>query len=95
MLLNLSIHTSKSNVYDRIYDANGFLIKGQIKELNIPFPCRVRLYERISGRLIKEVLTDNLGNYKFDFLAKSTYFIVAHHPSNQYNAVIADLVVPK
>ena len=73
----------------------GLAIKGQVKELNIPFPCRVRLFERLSGRLINEVLTDNSGNYEFNHLTANKFFTVAHHPLNQYNAVIADLVVPK
>lgn len=73
----------------------GLAIKGQVKELNISFPCRVRLFERLSGRLINEVLTDNSGNYEFNHLTANKFFTVAHHPLNQYNAVIADLVVPK
>ena len=73
----------------------GLAIKGQVKELNIPFPCRLRLFERISGRLISEVMTDPNGNYVFNHLNANKFFIVAHHPSNTYNAVIADLVVPK
>lgn len=73
----------------------GLAIKGQVKELNIPFPCRLRLFERISGRLISEVMTDQSGNYVFNHLTTNKFFIVAHHPLNQYNAVIADLVVPK
>ena len=73
----------------------GLAIKGQVKELNIPFPCRLRLFERASGRLISEVMTDQSGNYVFNHLTTNKFFIVAHHPSNTYNAVIADLVVPK
>lgn len=73
----------------------GLAIKGQVKELNIPFPCRLRLFERMSGRLISEVMTDPNGNYVFNHLNANKLFIVAHHPLNQFNAVIADLVVPK
>ena len=73
----------------------GLAIKGQVKELNIPFPCRLRLFERMSGRLISEVMTDQSGNYVFNHLNANKFFIVAHHPLNQFNAVIADLVVPK
>ena len=73
----------------------GLAIKGQVKELNIPFPCRLRLFERMSGRLISEVITDQSGNYVFNHLTANKFFVVVHHPSNTYNAVIADLVVPK
>ena len=73
----------------------GLAIKGQVKELNIPFPCRLRLFERISGRLISEVMTDQSGNYVFNHLTTNKFFVVAHHPASQYNAVIQDNVVPK
>ncbi len=73
----------------------GLAIKGQVKQANIPIPCRVRLFERMSGRLISEVMTDQSGNYVFNHLTANKFFIVAHHPLNQYNAVIADLVVSK
>ena len=73
----------------------GLAIKGQVKELNISFPCRLRLFERMSGRLISEVMTDQSGNYVFNHLTANKFFIVAHHPSNTYNAVIQDNVVPK
>ena len=77
-----------------VINAN-YSIKGTIKELNIPIPCRVRLFERTSGQMVADVLTDAVGNYQFTCLTQIKYFIVAHHPLNQYNAVIADLVVPK
>lgn len=73
----------------------GLSIKGQVKEKNIPIPCRVRLFERESGRMIYETVTDKSGNYSFDHLMTNKFFIVAHHPENTFNAVIADLVVPK
>ena len=72
-----------------------YSIKGQVKELGNNIPCRVRLFEKSTGRMIKDVATDEVGNYKFLNLMKTRFFLVAHHPENQYNAVIADLVVPK
>ena len=70
-------------------------IKGVVKEVNSPTPCRVRLFEKNTGRLIEDVATDEVGNYEFLNLIKTKFFIVAHHPLNQYNAVIQDNVVPK
>lgn len=64
-------------------------------ELGDNIPCRVRLFEKSTGRLIEDVATDNSGHYEFDHLAKTRFFIVAHHPASQYNAVIQDNVVPK
>ena len=72
-----------------------YSIKGQVKELGNNIPCRVRLFEKSTGRMIADVETDEVGNYKFLNLMKTRFFIVAHHPENQYNAVIQDNVVPK
>lgn len=72
-----------------------YSIKGQVKELGNNIPCRVRLFEKNTGRLIADVATDEVGNYEFLNLMKTRFFIVAHHPENQYNAVIQDNVVPK
>lgn len=72
-----------------------YSIKGQAKELGNNIPCRVRLFEKSTGRLIADVATDEVGNYKFINLMKARFFVVAHHPENQYNAVIQDNVVPK
>ena len=96
MLLDLQAVNAICSSSDPILTIGvGLAIKGQVKELNIPFPCRLRLFERMSGRLISEVMTDQSGNYVFNHLTANKFFVVAHHPLNQYNAVIADLVVPK
>ena len=96
VLVKLAIKNIRTSDSDRALTLlNGLTIKGQVKELGNNIPCRVRLFERQTGRLINEVVTDNSGNYEFDHLAMGTFFVVAHHPLNQYNAVIADLVVPK
>lgn len=73
----------------------GLSIKGTVKEKKIPIPCRVRLFEKLSGRLIADVLTDNTGYYVFDHLTQAKFFLIAHHPQSQFNAVIQDNVVPK
>ena len=96
VLVKLAIKTTRTPDADGVLTlSNGLAIKGQVKELGNNIPCRVRLFERQTSRLINEVLTDNLGNYEFDHLEIGTFFIIAHHPENQYNAVIADLLVPK
>lgn len=95
-LVKLAIKTTRTSDVDGVLTLlNGLAIKGQVKQTNIPIPCRVRLFERQTGRLINEVLTDNSGNYEFDHLAIGTFFVIAHHPENTFNAVIADMVVPK
>lgn len=70
-------------------------IKGTVTEINLPIPCRVRLFEKLSGRMVSDVVTDNSGNYEFTNLVPVQFFLVAHHPTSQLNAVIQDNVVPK
>lgn len=71
-------------------------IKGKILENNSPFPCRVRLFEKPSGVLISEILTDNEGNYEFKNLSNLTsYFLIAHHPESKFNAVVQDNIIPE
>ena len=70
-------------------------IKGQVGELGDNITCRVRLFEKNPGRLIADTATDEKGHYEFKGLSNTIFFIVAHHPTSQYNAVIQDNVVPK
>ncbi|WP_159123001.1 carboxypeptidase regulatory-like domain-containing protein [Acinetobacter variabilis] len=70
-------------------------IQGTASELGKALPCRIRLFEKVSGRLIKETISTKEGFYKFENLELKKYFIVAHHPASQFNAVIQDNVVPK
>lgn len=96
MLLDLNIKNAICASSDSIRtNVAGLAIKGSVKEKGAPIPCRVRLFEKLSGRLLEDVLTDNEGNYEFSHLTKTKFFIVAHHPENQFNAVIQDNVVPK
>ena len=84
----------KNNIAFKTVDAKS--IKGQVQEKKVPLPCRVRLFERKSGQLMAEVATDSQGYYVFSNLnAEERFFIVAHHPKVQFNAIIQDNVVPK
>ena len=74
---------------------NELSIKGQVNEIGLSIPCRVRLYEKLSGRFFAETVTDKQGNYEFNHLTAVKFFIVAHHPASRFNAVIQDNVVPK
>lgn len=84
----------KNNIAFKTADAKS--IKGQVQEKKVPLPCRVRLFERKSGQLMAEVATDYQGYYAFYNLNdEERFFVVAHHPRLQFNAVIQDNVVPK
>ncbi len=96
MLLNLNVIQAVCPSNDLILTSDkGLSIKGKVSEKNTPIPCRVRLFEKLSGRLIADVLTDNTGYYAFDHLTQAKFFLVAHHPLNQYNAVIQDNIIPE
>ena len=97
-MIKVNLHAIKNICAesDAIYtNTNGLAIKGSVKQSNAPIPCRVRLFEKLTGRILFDKETDQYGNYEFNHLALSKYFIVAHHPSSQFNAVIQDNVVPK
>lgn len=70
-------------------------IRGIVQKRGINLPCRVRLYEKLTGLKRAETITDNNGNYKFVGLQPVEFFLVAHDPAQQYNAVIQDNVIPK
>ena len=96
MLINLKVKTAIVADIDLIMTNNlGLSINGQVREVGVPLPCRLRLFEKLSGRLVADVLTDTNGFYEFNHLTKVKFFIVAYHPTSQFNAVIQDNVVPK
>lgn len=70
-------------------------IMGSVSKQGVQIPCRVRIYEKSSGLKISETLTDPSGQYYFTNLEKLRFFLVAHDPASQFNAVIQDNVVPK
>lgn len=96
ILVKLSVKTTRTPNADAIITlTDGLAIIGTVTEKAVPIPCRVRLFEKLSGRLIAETLTDAQGNYEFDHLTAVKFFLVAHHPASNYNAIIQDNVVPK
>ncbi|MDM1247928.1 carboxypeptidase regulatory-like domain-containing protein [Acinetobacter sp. R933-2] len=96
MLLNLKVISAVNNSIEVILvNTKGLAIIGTVTEKKVPIPCRVRLFEKNTGRLIAETLTDAQGNYEFDHLTAVKFFLVAHHPASTYNAIIQDNVVPK
>lgn len=73
----------------------GLKIVGRVDDEELPIPCRVRLFESVSGRIIADVATNEFGDFKFENLVPAQFFVVAHHPQGEYPAVIQDHVVPK
>ncbi|GIT83738.1 hypothetical protein DSM16313_15200 [Acinetobacter seohaensis] len=95
MLTNIELFSMQPVDVNPVVYQKGLSIKGQIKEVGNNIPCRVRLFNKLTGRIVRDITTDQNGNYEFDHLLHSIFFVVAHHPASQFNAVIQDNVVPK
>ena len=96
MLVNLRVVAAINGNADPIVDSlKGLSIKGQVKEESIAIPCRVRLHEKVSGRIIADVATDDNGFFLFDHLNLYRFYAVAYHPITDYNALIFDDLIPK
>lgn len=67
-----------------------FKSKNSIKVI-VPF-CEVELYDQQKREYIKSTWSDEDGAYSFPNLNRKDfkYFIIAHHPSAEFNGVIAD-----
>lgn len=74
-----------------------FGFAGQVDVITTPAPDRVvRLYDRASGRLVREVRTSPAGLYAFpDLTDTRLYYVVAlDNLPNPESAAIADAVTP-
>lgn len=71
-------------------------IAGTVKVLSAIAPGRtVRLYDKASGLLARETVSDAAGAYAFAQLdAARTYYVTAFDTATGYNATIEDRVVP-
>lgn len=96
VLLNID-YDVKSHISKRVKftSVGSKSIRGKVKKTGVAIPCRVRLYEKSTGQKLAEVATDAEGNYEFSKIDSVKFFVVAHDPASQFNAVIQDNVVPK
>lgn len=81
-----------------LQDGGLYQISGTVDELGQLGAYRVRLFDRVSGRLLREQFSDASGNYSFQYLANRPlgYILIAHdHGDDPLNAAIADLVSPE
>lgn len=71
-------------------------ISGKVLQFGKEIKATIHLYLKSNNQLIDRVQSDDKGNYLFKGLQKANkYFVISHHPTGQYNAVIQDNVVPK
>ena len=68
-----------------------------VSELGVPGSYRIRLFDRQSARLIRELWSNTDGTYAFNNIAyrNQGYFLVAHdHTIPLHNSAISDFVTP-
>lgn len=79
-------------------DGGAFRITGTVTELGTAGRYRVRLFDRASGRCLRETWSAADGSYAFPSMAYrlNGYFVVAYdHGNSPLNAAIADLITPE
>lgn len=63
---------------------------------DIPVQRRVRLFDRLTGRFVREAWSDAAtGAYTFTRLEIRAYFVVAFDHTGTHNAVIKDSIFPE
>lgn len=81
-----------------IDDGGRYRVRGTVTELGVAGAYRVRLFDRRSGRLLREGWSAADGSYAFPNVAYRLqgYFVVAYdHGDSPLNAAIADWVTPE
>lgn len=81
-----------------IEDGGAYRVAGTVDELGVVGRYRVRLFDRISGRILRETWSDADGAYAFNYIAYRAegYFAVAFdHGASPQNAAIADRITPE
>lgn len=82
-----------------LVDGGGYEISGTVAiddTPDIPVRRQVRLFEKATGRLLRETFSAANGAYSFEKIPNRTYFVVAHDvDGGEYNAVIADKITPE
>ena len=79
-------------------DGGNYQITGTVDELGVAGRYRVRLHDRVSGRLIRETWSDASGAYSFGSIAnrpQGYYLLAFDHGADPVNAAVADLVSPE
>jgi hypothetical protein len=79
-------------------DGGGYRIAGTVTELGAAGVYRVRLFDRLTARCVRETWSAADGSYSVPYIAyrPNGYFAVAYdHGANPLNAAIADLITPE
>lgn len=77
------------------FDGGAYYVAGTVQidaTPDVPVSRRVRLFDSLSGRLIREVWSGADGAYAFLKIRAGTYFVTAHDHTLEHGAVIRDRI---
>lgn len=78
-----------------IYFGGSGRIAGVVSIENVPGARKVRLFDKRTGALVREVWSNAAGQYEFAGVdASLEYFVVAHDHLRVHNAVVQDMLTP-
>lgn len=91
-----SVHVGPVAVTFDASDSGAYRIAGTVYidgTPDEPVGRRVRLFDRETGRFVRQVWSDALtGAYAFEKIRPGVYFLVSHDHTAEYNAVIRDRI---
>jgi len=75
-------------------DGGAYRLTGVVTSNGIPASRRVRLFDQLSGQLMRETWSDSVtGVYIFDYIRQGTFFVLAHDHTGAFDPEAkADLV---
>ena len=82
-------------------ESRKYRVRGTVSRLGIKGPYRLYLTERLYGRFVATTVSDENGNYSFDYVpnvgsSRASYTIIAvDHTGDPLNAAISDYVTPE
>ena len=68
-----------------------YQLTGQVFVGPSPATRRIRLFDQISGLVVKEVWSDTSGNYVFNYIANRTYSMLCHDHVNSVLSSYSDI----
>lgn len=76
-------------------DGGGFYVAGTVQidaTPDVPVSRRVRLFEALTARIVRETWSAADGAYSFTKIRAGTYFVTAHDHTLEHGAVIRDRI---
>lgn len=75
-------------------DGGSYLISGFARKESVPGRYKVRLFEKRTGRLVRQTWSDEDGAFSFPNLAYKEYFVMMHDHTGSANLSAFDSIFP-